>query len=63
VPRGDVPILIATDNPETARQLRPLGAFAYIRKPFIWDDLRRRVATVLYSTPVLRRAARVIEGA
>jgi DNA-binding response OmpR family regulator len=52
----DIPIIIATENAETARQLRPLGAFAYVHKPFNWDDLRRRVAMVLYS--VLRAGER-----
>jgi DNA-binding response OmpR family regulator len=45
----DIPIIIATEHADTARELRPLGAFAYIHKPFDWDDLRRRVAMVIYS--------------
>jgi DNA-binding response OmpR family regulator len=45
----NIPIIIATENAEVARELRPLGAFAYIHKPFDWDDLRRRVAMVIYS--------------
>ena len=45
----NIPIIIATENAEVARELRPLGAFAYIHKPFDWEDLRRRVAMVIYS--------------
>jgi len=45
----DVPIIVATEDSNAAAELRPLGAFAYVRKPFDWDDLRRRVAIVIYS--------------
>jgi len=43
----DVPIMVAAANAATAQQLRPLGAFAYIHKPFDWEALRRRVAILL----------------
>ena len=46
----NVPILVATANAATAQQLRPLGAFAYIHKPFDWDAVRRRVAILLCSS-------------
>ena len=46
----DIPIIIAMDSGDAARQLRPLGAFAYIHKPFNWDDLRRRVAMLIYAS-------------
>ena len=46
----DIPIIIAMDSADAARQLRPLGAFAYIHRPFNWDDLRRRVAMLIYSS-------------
>ena len=45
-----IPIIIAMDSGDAARQLRPLGAFAYIHKPFNWDDLRRRVAMLIYAS-------------
>jgi len=43
----NLPIMVATANADTAKQLRSLGAFAYLHKPFDWDALRRRVAILL----------------
>jgi len=46
---SNIPIMIATENAAVAKGLRAVGAFAYIHKPFDWDDLRQRVAVLMYS--------------
>jgi DNA-binding response OmpR family regulator len=51
-----IPLLVATRNAESARNLRALGSFACVYKPFIWDTLRHRVAIAVEAT--LRARAR-----
>ena len=45
-----VPLLVAAGNAETVRQIRALGAYACVHKPFVWDALRYRVAIAVEST-------------
>src|ERR1700704_3648308 len=53
-----VPVIVATGSAQIAKQRRPLGAFAYVHKPFDWDELRSRVAIVIYSALRSRTGAR-----
>jgi DNA-binding response OmpR family regulator len=46
---SNIPIMVATENAAVAKELRAVGAFAYIHKPFDWDDLRQRVAVLMCS--------------
>lgn len=45
-----VPLLVAAGSAEGARQIRTLGAYACVRKPFVWEALRYRVAIAVEST-------------
>ena len=53
-----IPLLVATDSAEGARQLRTLGAFACVKKPYVWEALRYRVAITVEAT--LRAGARTL---